>query len=147
VLWATGFRPDHSWLHIPVHDHTGHIRHDGGLVTGAPGLYVLGLPVLRTRALHLYPWRSRRLPGPGRPPAFLPQQPMPIETRRRRGYRLPPTLEVAAPAAGSCRIHNPQHQSAVIVMPGRLAQLRAAGGDDAVQLARFLRLAQVWGIS
>jgi putative flavoprotein involved in K+ transport len=50
VLWATGFRPDHSWLHIPVHDHTGHIRHDGGLVTGAPGLYVLGLPVLRTRA-------------------------------------------------------------------------------------------------
>jgi hypothetical protein len=36
--------------------------------------------------------------------------------------------------------------SAVIVMPRRLAQLRAAGGDDAVQLARFLRLAQVWGI-
>jgi hypothetical protein len=34
----------------------------------------------------------------------------------------------------------------VIVMPRRLAQLRAAGGDDAVQLARFLRLAQVWGI-
>jgi hypothetical protein len=27
-----------------------------------------------------------------------------------------------------------------------LAQLRAAGGDDAVQLARFLRFAQVWGI-
>ena len=26
------------------------IRHDGGVVTGAPGLYVLGLPVLRTRA-------------------------------------------------------------------------------------------------
>jgi putative flavoprotein involved in K+ transport len=50
VLWATGFRPDHSWLHIPVHDKTGHIRHDGGLVTGAPGLYVVGLPVLRTRA-------------------------------------------------------------------------------------------------
>jgi hypothetical protein len=37
------------------------------------------------------------------------------------------------------------NQSAVIVVPGRLAQLRAAG-DDAVQLARFLRLAQVWGI-
>ncbi|HLX50263.1 MAG TPA: FAD-dependent oxidoreductase, partial [Streptosporangiaceae bacterium] len=50
VLWATGFRPDHSWLHIPVRDRTGRIRHDGGVVTGAPGLYVLGLPVLRTRA-------------------------------------------------------------------------------------------------
>jgi putative flavoprotein involved in K+ transport len=50
VLWATGFRPDHSWLDIPVLDRTGHIRHDGGVVTGAPGLYVLGLPVLRNRA-------------------------------------------------------------------------------------------------
>jgi putative flavoprotein involved in K+ transport len=50
VLWATGFRPDHSWLDIPVLDRTGRIRHDGGVVTAAPGLYVLGLPVLRTRA-------------------------------------------------------------------------------------------------
>jgi putative flavoprotein involved in K+ transport len=50
VLWATGFRPDHSWLDIPVRDRTGRIRHDGGIVTGAPGLYLLGLPVLRTRA-------------------------------------------------------------------------------------------------
>jgi hypothetical protein len=38
------------------------------------------------------------------------------------------------------------NQCATIVMPRRLAQLRAAGGDDAVQLARFLWLAQVWGI-
>jgi len=50
VLWATGFRPDHSCLDIPVRDRTGRIRHDGGVVTGAPGLYVLGMPVLRTRA-------------------------------------------------------------------------------------------------
>jgi putative flavoprotein involved in K+ transport len=50
VVWATGFRPDHSWLDIPVLDRTGRIRHDGGVVTGAPGLYVLGMPVLRTRA-------------------------------------------------------------------------------------------------
>jgi putative flavoprotein involved in K+ transport len=50
VLWATGFRPDHAWLDIPVRDRTGRIRHDGGVVTDAPGLYVLGLPVLRTRA-------------------------------------------------------------------------------------------------
>jgi putative flavoprotein involved in K+ transport len=50
VLWATGFRPDYSWLDIPVRDRKGRIRHDGGVVTDAPGLYVLGLPVLRTRA-------------------------------------------------------------------------------------------------
>ncbi len=50
VLWATGFRPDHSWLEIPVHDRGGRIRHHGGVVAGARGLYVLGLPVLRTRA-------------------------------------------------------------------------------------------------
>jgi putative flavoprotein involved in K+ transport len=50
VLWATGFRPDHSWLDIPVRDRTGQIRHDGGVVTGAPGLYLLGMPILRTRA-------------------------------------------------------------------------------------------------
>jgi putative flavoprotein involved in K+ transport len=50
VLWATGFRPDFSWLDIPVLDRTGHIRHHGGVVTTVPGLYVLGQPVLRTRA-------------------------------------------------------------------------------------------------
>src|SRR6516162_7406827 len=50
VLWATGFRPDHSWLAIPALDRNGRIRHDGGVVTGVPGLYVLGMPVLRTRA-------------------------------------------------------------------------------------------------
>jgi putative flavoprotein involved in K+ transport len=50
VLWATGFRPDHSWLDIPVRDRTGRLRHDGGMITSAPGLYVLGMPVLRTRS-------------------------------------------------------------------------------------------------
>ncbi len=33
-----------------MRDRTGRIRHDGGVVTSAPGLYVLGMPVLRTRA-------------------------------------------------------------------------------------------------
>jgi putative flavoprotein involved in K+ transport len=50
IVWATGFRPDHTWLDIPVLDRNGRIRHDGGVVTSAPGLYVLGMPVLRTRA-------------------------------------------------------------------------------------------------
>jgi len=33
-----------------MRDRNGHICHDGGVVTSAPGLYVLGLPMLRTRA-------------------------------------------------------------------------------------------------
>lgn len=50
VIWATGFRPDHSWLDLPVVDRAGRLRHEGGVVAGAPGLYALGLPLLRTRA-------------------------------------------------------------------------------------------------
>jgi putative flavoprotein involved in K+ transport len=48
VLWATGFRPDYSWLDVPVLDRKGMIRHQGG-VAAVPGLYVLGLPFLRKR--------------------------------------------------------------------------------------------------
>ncbi len=47
-LWATGFRPDHSWLDVPVFDRKGRIRHDGGVVE-SPGVYLLGLPFLRRR--------------------------------------------------------------------------------------------------
>jgi putative flavoprotein involved in K+ transport len=50
VVWATGFRPDYSWLDLPVLDRSGRLRHDSGVVTDAPGLYALGLPMLRTRA-------------------------------------------------------------------------------------------------
>jgi putative flavoprotein involved in K+ transport len=49
VLWATGFRPDHSWLDVPVFDRKGRIRHEGGVVSGAPGLYLMGMPFLRKR--------------------------------------------------------------------------------------------------
>ncbi len=48
VIWATGLGADHSWLHLPVFDRQGALKHDGGVVD-APGLYVLGLPFLRRR--------------------------------------------------------------------------------------------------
>jgi putative flavoprotein involved in K+ transport len=48
IIWATGFRPDHSWLEVPVFDRKGRIRHDGGVVD-APGLYLMGIPFLRRR--------------------------------------------------------------------------------------------------
>ncbi|HUF99159.1 MAG TPA: NAD(P)-binding domain-containing protein [Ilumatobacter sp.] len=49
VIWATGYRPDYSWLDVPVLDRKGRIRHDGGVVEDAPGMYVIGLNVLRRR--------------------------------------------------------------------------------------------------
>jgi putative flavoprotein involved in K+ transport len=49
VVWATGYRPDYSWLQLPVLDRKGEIRHDGGVVTDSPGLYRIGLNFLRRR--------------------------------------------------------------------------------------------------
>jgi len=49
IIWATGFRPDYSWLGIDVVDDKGYIRHDGGVVDEAPGMYVMGMPFLRRR--------------------------------------------------------------------------------------------------
>jgi putative flavoprotein involved in K+ transport len=48
VIWATGYRPDYSWLDVPVFDRKGRLLHDGGVVK-APGMYVMGLPFLRRR--------------------------------------------------------------------------------------------------
>ncbi|MDX2381911.1 MAG: NAD(P)-binding domain-containing protein [Acidimicrobiia bacterium] len=49
IVWATGFRADHSWLDVPVVDHKGRVRHDGGIVSDAPGMYLLGATFLRRR--------------------------------------------------------------------------------------------------
>lgn len=49
ILWATGYRPDYSWLHLPVLDRKGQIVHDGGILGKAPGAYVIGLQFLRRR--------------------------------------------------------------------------------------------------
>jgi putative flavoprotein involved in K+ transport len=49
IVWATGFRPDYRWLDVPVLDAKGRLRHVGGVVPDSPGLYAVGLPVLRRR--------------------------------------------------------------------------------------------------
>ena len=48
IVWAAGYRPDYSWLDVPVIDRKGMIRHDGG-VAEAPGLYLMGAVFLRRR--------------------------------------------------------------------------------------------------
>ena len=48
VIWATGYRPDYSWIHIPDVVRDGQVIHRRG-VTDVPGLYFLGLPWQHTR--------------------------------------------------------------------------------------------------
>ena len=79
IVWATGFRPDYSWLEVPVFDRKGRLKHDGGVVS-SPGLYLMGLPFLRRRksslidgagadardlSTHLAGWLDGRAPGLG----------------------------------------------------------------------------------
>lgn len=49
VIFATGYRPELSWMQLPIFDRKGHIRHCGGVVHDAPGIYVVGYPMLRRR--------------------------------------------------------------------------------------------------
>ena len=55
VIWATGYRPDHSWIDLPVLDSDGRLRHRRG-VTDVPGLYFLGLTWQWTRGSALIGW-------------------------------------------------------------------------------------------
>ena len=48
VIWATGYRPDYSWIKLPIFDEDGRLRHRRG-VTDVPGLYFLGLTWQYTR--------------------------------------------------------------------------------------------------
>jgi putative flavoprotein involved in K+ transport len=48
IIWATGYRPDYSWLEVPVLDHKGKLQHDGGVVS-SPGMYLMGAQFMRRR--------------------------------------------------------------------------------------------------
>jgi putative flavoprotein involved in K+ transport len=48
VIWATGYRPDYSWIKLPILGEDGRLRHRRG-VTKVPGLYFLGLTWQHTR--------------------------------------------------------------------------------------------------
>jgi putative flavoprotein involved in K+ transport len=55
VIWATGYRPDYSWIKLPVFDEHSRLRHRRG-VTDVPGLYFLGLTWQHTRGSALIGW-------------------------------------------------------------------------------------------
>jgi putative flavoprotein involved in K+ transport len=55
VIWATGFRNDHSWTDAPIFDDQQRVVHRRG-VTDSPGLYFLGLTWQYTRGSALIGW-------------------------------------------------------------------------------------------
>jgi len=55
VIWATGYRPDYSWIKLPIFDADGRLRHRRGL-TDVTGLYFLGLTWQYTRGSALIGW-------------------------------------------------------------------------------------------
>jgi putative flavoprotein involved in K+ transport len=55
VIWATGYRFDHSWIELPVTDDEGRLSHRRG-ITDVRGLYFLGLPWQHTRGSALLGW-------------------------------------------------------------------------------------------
>jgi putative flavoprotein involved in K+ transport len=73
VIWCTGFRHDLSWIDLPIFGEDGAPMHDRGVVTGEPGLYMVGLPFQFSEA-------SDVLPGVGRDAAYVVKQ---LERRSR----------------------------------------------------------------
>ena len=62
VIWCTGFRPDFSWIDLPVfgeEKEPNEPLHERGIVANEPGLYFVGL-------FFLYAMSSGFLPGVGR---------------------------------------------------------------------------------
>jgi putative flavoprotein involved in K+ transport len=55
VIWATGFRNDHSWIEAPIFDDRQRVVHRRG-VTDSPGLYFFGLTWQYTRGSALIGW-------------------------------------------------------------------------------------------
>jgi putative flavoprotein involved in K+ transport len=58
VVWATGYRSDYRWLHIPGVITDGQVHHNAG-ATDVPGLYFLGLPWQTSRGSALLGFVAR----------------------------------------------------------------------------------------
>jgi putative flavoprotein involved in K+ transport len=88
VIWATGYRPEHSWIKLPVHGDEGRLRHRRG-VSDVPGLYFLGLSWQHTRGSALLgfvaddaAYIASQLDGDREPPAGSSTDPRPAGSGR-----------------------------------------------------------------
>ncbi|HEY3187622.1 MAG TPA: NAD(P)-binding domain-containing protein [Solirubrobacteraceae bacterium] len=83
IIWATGYRRDYHWLHVPVLDGNGEIEHRRG-ITPEPGLFALGLKFQHRKSSH-------QIGGVGRDARFIASHiagTIPLPARRRaRGLR------------------------------------------------------------
>jgi putative flavoprotein involved in K+ transport len=64
VLWSTGYRPDTTWIELPVFDATGEPTQRRGIVESRPGLYFLG-------GLFQYSLASGMIRGVGRDADYI----------------------------------------------------------------------------
>ncbi|MEU9831699.1 FAD-dependent oxidoreductase [Streptosporangium sp. NPDC048047] len=53
VIWCTGYVPDYSWIELPRFPAAGPPDHHRGVVSGQPGMYLIGLPFLSSMASSL----------------------------------------------------------------------------------------------
>lgn len=67
VIWCTGFRPDFSWIHLPVTGEDGWPQQERGVAASAPGLYFAGL-------LFQYAFSSMLVGGVGRDAEYVAKQ-------------------------------------------------------------------------
>jgi len=64
VIWCTGFKPDFSWIDLPVFSEQGSPLHQRGVVSAQPGLYFVGLHFL-------YAMSSTMIHGVGRDAGYV----------------------------------------------------------------------------
>ncbi|WP_154796312.1 flavin-containing monooxygenase [Occultella kanbiaonis] len=63
IIWCTGYRPNYSWIDLPVTDEAGFPISDRG-ITAFPGLYFLGVPFQ-------YAFASMLIGGAGRDAGYV----------------------------------------------------------------------------
>jgi putative flavoprotein involved in K+ transport len=83
VIWCTGFRPDFSWIDLPIfagEEKPKEPRHERGIVVNEPGLYFVGL-------FFLYALSSSLLTGVGRDAAYIADQIASRVRMEQRGFQ------------------------------------------------------------
>jgi putative flavoprotein involved in K+ transport len=88
VVWCTGFRPDFSWIKMPITGADGWPLERRGVVASVPGLYFLGLPFL-------YAFSSMLVAGAGRDAAYVADR----VAERVKATRTVPDRGSAAPSS------------------------------------------------
>jgi putative flavoprotein involved in K+ transport len=102
VIWATGYRREYPWLHVPVLDGEGEIVHLRG-VTPINGVYVLGLKFQHRRSSHF-------IGGVGADAGFIAAHVL-GRCFVRTGERTPGTFRTPQggnSAHGNHRVHHPR---------------------------------------